>query len=150
MHEWAVQLQNVATGTSALDVQKVEEITTQWDTLVPDHDEFDSSLTSAALDAALTLTYATDAAVSESVDDAVNAGHQAMTLADMLTQESENMHPQDSQLEEKILAHPLMQAELQRQIQALCALESGDELIAPSVSGAARDGRRSSRRVRAM
>jgi len=128
MHGWAVQLWNVATGTSALSDRALQDMNARWNTLLPDLDAFSSPLTSAALDAALILTYATDAAASGSVEDASNAGCQSVTLADMLAQEAEKMHPQDPHLEKKILAHPLMQSELQRQAQVLRTLASGGAL----------------------
>lgn len=133
MRAWAVRLWNSAVGHTPLDRQAVDVIQTQWDELVPDHDEFDSPLTSVALDAAVTLMCATVVAESGSVEEASNAGYQAVAIADLLAQEAEDMHPQDPQLEEKILAHGLMQSELRRQEQLLAVLESGVEFTADSL-----------------
>lgn len=134
MHKWAEQLWNVAAGNAVLDVQELRAVQEQWDELVPDHDDFDSPLTSAALDAAVVLVCATEVAKSGSAQEASNAGYQAIAIADLLAQESENMHPRDPQLEEKILAHPLMQAELRRQADVLGLLEPGAELTPPALA----------------
>ncbi|GGO29877.1 uncharacterized protein YjaG (DUF416 family) [Deinococcus humi] len=134
MHQWAERLWSVAAGDAALDVQELRAVQEQWDELVPDHDDFDSPFTSAALDAAVVLVCATDAAASSSAEDASNAGYQAMARSDLLAQESQNMHPQDPGLEEKIRTHPLMQTELHRQADVLALLEAGTELTATSLA----------------
>lgn len=133
MHGWGVQLWDVAVGTTLLDGPALQAMQAQGLTLVPDHDEFDSPLTSAALDAAVVLMCAMAAAESGSSTEAAHAGSQAIAIADLLAQESENMHPQDPQLEEKIWRHPLMQAELSRQDNVLNMLESGADWTARSL-----------------
>ncbi len=134
MRQWAERLWSIAAGDTVLNVDELRAVQEQWDALVPDHDDFDSLLTSAALDAAVVLVCATDVAASGSAQEALNAGAQVVALADLLAQESEDMHPQDAQLEEKILAHPLMQAELRRQADVLAVLEAGTELTATSLA----------------
>lgn len=106
-------------------MQAATAIQTHWDGLVPDLDEFDSPFASATQDTALPLVAATDAAVSHRTDHAVTAATHAVNLADLLAQEDRGLHPQDLHLEARILAHPRMQAELQRQDALLTLLEAG-------------------------
>lgn len=55
----------------------------------------------------------------------MTAATHAVNLADLLAQEGRGLHPQDLHLEARILAHPRMQAELQRQDALLTLLEAG-------------------------
>ena len=93
----------------------------------PDTEDFETVLVSLALDAAsavfTTLAYLKD----QDPKMAVEVASFAIDTVDMFVQVNEGYHPQDPQLEDKIVSHPFMIKELNFQKQDLILLTDNAE-----------------------
>lgn len=89
----------------------------------PDLDVFEDDLAPAAQDACLSICCLLDFLNKKKPNDIIQIATYSTDTVDLFIQTSENINPNDSQLEEKILNHPLMQNELNTQAQILDALE---------------------------
>ena len=83
--------------------------------LLPDSEDYSSLFTSAAIDAVNIgcnlLTYLDESGVAYLVE----AAEARRDTADLLIQLTEKLEPNDAELEDKIIRHPLMQEELKAQ-----------------------------------
>lgn len=85
----------------------------------PDTEVFDSTLVSAALDAASSASILVDAMSHLDQTKFVEVASLGRDSVDLYVQQVENMDPNHPGLEELILAHPLMQKELGTQTESL-------------------------------
>ncbi len=81
----------------------------------PDTEDFAVDLVSPALDAAVATAAVLELIVGAGLEKAVEIASLARDTVDMFVQEAESMDSSDPRLEERILAHDLMQAELASQ-----------------------------------
>src|SRR4029079_8952292 len=81
----------------------------------PDADDFESLYVASAQDAVFAICAVLDFLLDDDLDRLVRAPQLATDPVDLVVQERENMDSADPRLERKILEHPLMQQELQRQ-----------------------------------
>lgn len=116
---WTCLLMGVADASVAASLQDAcaEE--------APDTEAFESLLVSAALDAANSAANVAALPVTPSVELVVEIATFARDSVDLYTQEIEGMPSVASDLEERIRMHPLMQAELSAQRDALAAIVAG-------------------------
>jgi uncharacterized protein YjaG (DUF416 family) len=99
----------------------------------PDTEAFDHPLTSAALNAALAIQSLYDFLSSRDVDDVVEAAVLARDTVALYVQSVEAVAP-FSVSAERITSHPLMQQELQRQVEDVAFLESLAEDMRPETT----------------
>jgi len=85
------------------------------ESLAPDTEDYETVLASSALDAAASISYLMSYFVEQDNELFLEIASLACDSVDMFVQELEDLNPQDSKLEDKILEHPLMQLELSRQ-----------------------------------
>ncbi len=90
----------------------------------PDTNMFDSIYVSPALDAAASAGLTLDLLSDDDARHVVDIASLARDTVDMYIQEHEGMAPNDPLLERRILEHPLMQKELQRQAHDLIVLRN--------------------------
>lgn len=88
----------------------------------PDTEEFDHLLTSAALDAALSINHLMTFLLDHNIDHIVDAAGLARDTVDLFVQRTEAVHPFSLSLD-KVARHRLMQQELKRQEEDLVFLE---------------------------
>jgi uncharacterized protein YjaG (DUF416 family) len=91
----------------------------------PDTEDFDSLLVSPALDAANVASLLLDLLITDAVEKAAEVACLACDTVDMYVQELDEMPPGAPDLEERITLHPLMQAEIARQLEDLETLSGG-------------------------
>ncbi len=108
--------------------------TYQAESLAPETENFDSIYTSSALDAAVSISLLMKSFCDNDTGTIVEAVTLICDSVDMYAQELENMNPNDSDLEEKILNHPLMQQELERQCEDLEFIETLNDDISMSMN----------------
>lgn len=89
------------------------------ETCAPDADDFDSLYVSSAQDACLALCQVLDYLQDHNIEHLVKAVAYALDSVDLYVQEIEDMEPNTADLEKRILAHTLMQKELDEEYQAL-------------------------------
>lgn len=87
----------------------------QCETCAPDADAFESLHVAAAQDAVLAICAVLDFVLDHDLDRLVSTPQLATDSVDLVVQEREDMDSADPRLEQKIVAHPLMQQELVRQ-----------------------------------
>lgn len=88
----------------------------QCDDLAPDTEKFETILVSSALDSVVSVSLLLDIiATPDNMKPVIEILNLATDTVDMFVQEFENMDSCDSNLENKIKLHPLMQAELKQQ-----------------------------------
>ena len=97
------------------DEDKIMTLLQQCDAVVPDTENFDSVFVSFALDSAVAVTLLFEFLLTGLVEKIIEVASLARDTVDMYIQEIECMAPDDSNLEEIILEHRLMQQELRRQ-----------------------------------
>ncbi|HEY0332292.1 MAG TPA: DUF416 family protein [Stenotrophomonas sp.] len=85
----------------------------------PDTGNFSSIYTSAALDAATATAITVGATSDPTVAHLIDVASLARDTVDLFVQKSEDIEPNESHFEERILASPLMQAELRIQKESL-------------------------------
>ena len=90
--------------------------------MVPHADDFDSLYVSAAQDACFAICALYDFVLEASASHIVDVARFATDSVDLYVQEIEQMDPRDPLLEDKILAHHLMQRELAQQQQDIDAI----------------------------
>lgn len=90
----------------------------------PDTNMFDSIYVSPALDAAASAGLTLELMIDDDARHVVDIASLARDTVDMYIQEHEGMAPNDPLLERRILEHPLMQQELQRQAHDLVVLSN--------------------------
>jgi len=89
-----------------------------------------SLFTTSAQEAAFAICSLLDYCIDRNVDQVLLAARYPTDSVDLYVQELEQMSPQDPDLEQRILRHPLMQQELAREHRDLTAIEiNGDEAI---------------------
>ncbi|WP_153559449.1 DUF416 family protein [Roseimaritima sediminicola] len=104
---------------------------TRCEELAPDTEEFESLLTSPALDAAVAVATLFDVVGSESPNPTLEIACLARDTVDMYVQEIESMDSSSPTLEDQIADHVLMQKEIEKQQSDLALLDgewSVDEL----------------------
>ena len=107
-----------------LEIQKAVE---NCESAIPDSDDFDSLYVTSAQDACFAICSLLDYIVDNDLSKIVQAANCSTDSVDLYVQEIENMSPNDPNLEQKILMHPLMQRELSQQesdIEAIAAVQS--------------------------
>ncbi len=114
--------------------EEVRSCLSRCEAATPDTEDFDSEYVSAGLDAAVCCTLVLDFLLEDDVQKVVEAASLARDTVDMHIQEVEAMDPDDPDLEDRILHHPLMQRELERQREDLDMLapaeRTGDTIAA--------------------
>ncbi len=106
--------------------------------VLPDMDEFGTDQGSDGLDAAVCCALVLDLLISREAREVIRGASLARDTADRQVLELASLHPQDAELEAKVLAHPLMQKELARQREDVELLEKMDwSAGSPAASGAA-------------
>ncbi|WP_438015509.1 DUF416 family protein [Sorangium sp. So ce315] len=97
----------------------------QCEAQAPDSESFQALFSSSAQDAVFAVCTLLDYCAERKPEQVALAARYATDSIDLYVQEIERMAPQDPTLEAKILAHPLMQQEMERQCRDIVALESG-------------------------
>ncbi len=108
---------------------QMEEWLTECEENIPDTEDFDSIFVSSALDASTSIVALLRDTDSIATDVVVEIASFARDTVDMYVQELESMEFYGAELEEKILKHPLMQAELKSQretIESILAIKEFD------------------------
>jgi hypothetical protein len=113
----------------SIDLEEAERITAACEAVAPSSDDCESLYVTAAQDACFAVCGLLDCLRHDDVERIVQVATYATDSVDLYVQEVENMAANDPQLEQKILAHRLMQRELSTQEQTLALLEQS-----PSVS----------------
>ena len=103
---------------------ELRDLLARCETCAPDSDDFESLYVAAAQDAVFAICAVLDFLLDDDLDRLVSAPQLATDSVDLVVQERENMDSADPQLERKILEHPLMQQELQRQKRDLAEVKS--------------------------
>lgn len=111
---------------ATLASRALREREAQVERATPDTEDFDTYLVSPALDAGAALLAALECVRTTDASKAAEAAGMARDTVDMYVQELEDMSPGDRELEEKILNHPLMVRELERQEADLLALRQAE------------------------
>ena len=94
----------------------------QCDHVTPDTEVFTTSLVSHALDASAAISETLELCVDGDLSHALRVATSSRDTVDMYIQKLEDLQPEDSQFEEKILNHPLMVREWKNQVDTLQAL----------------------------
>ncbi|WP_437286061.1 DUF416 family protein [Sorangium sp. So ce406] len=114
----------VARAQTSLAEAECRALAGECESHAPDSEDFNSLFTSSAQDAVFAVCSLLDYCAEGKPEQVALAARYATDSVDLYVQEIEQMAPQDPTLEAKILAHPLMQQELERQSRDLVALES--------------------------
>ncbi|WP_137940382.1 DUF416 family protein [Chitinivorax sp. B] len=109
--------------------QEIKNATASCESAAPNSEDFASLYVTSAQDACFAVCSLLDYLFKNDVDRVVQVATYATDSVDLYVQEIEGMEPNDPQLEQKILAHRLMQRELTQQEADLKAIE-----LAPSLS----------------
>jgi uncharacterized protein YjaG (DUF416 family) len=109
-------------GESQPPTQHIRALADQLEDLAPDAEDFTSLFVSSAQDAVFAVCCLLDYCCDKDVTRLVEATRYATDSIDLYVQEVLELDPQDPLLEAKILAHPLMQQELERQNRDMTAL----------------------------
>lgn len=107
---------------------QVEPLSKAIDAVTPDTENFESPLTSAALDAANSVAEALDYTLDRNVDRIVTISSLARDTIDLFVQRRDSLDSSRSDFEGKIASDPLMIAELEKQQLDITILESGQNL----------------------
>lgn len=99
----------------AYSAETVKQLTALCEVATPDSDDFTSLYVSFAQDACFSICGLLDFLLGSDAGKIVQAATYATDSVDLYVQEIENMDPNSPDLERRILAHPLMQRELQKQ-----------------------------------
>jgi uncharacterized protein YjaG (DUF416 family) len=105
---------SIAEGQAA-DTDDTRAKSAACEASAPSSDESDSLLVTAAQDACFAICSLLDYALKLDTNDIVEVARFATDSIDLFVQEVNSLHPQDPQLEQKILNDPLMQRELVQQ-----------------------------------
>lgn len=97
--------------------------------LAPDTEDYQSLLTSPALDAAVAIATLFDVVGSESPKPALEIACLARDTVDMYVQEIESMDSSSPTLEDQIADHTLMQKEIEKQQSDLALLGGGWNVV---------------------
>lgn len=116
-----------ARGNSIGEV-KFSELSEQAENIAPEPGDFTSDFASAALDAANAIAATLRCCEANEVGRCLEVATYGRDSVDMYIQIRGDVSSEDPFLEDKIVAHPLMQRELARQLQAIEALESAREV----------------------
>ena len=106
-----------------LSSEEIKNVTASCESAVPNSDDFVSLYVTSAQDACFAVCGLLDYLLESDVGKVVQVATYATDSVDLYVQEIENMAPNDPQLEQKILLHPLMQRELTQQEDDLKAIE---------------------------
>jgi len=120
-------------GTQTLPAEsECRRLAAECEAQAPRSEEFSALFTTSAQDAVFAVCSLLDYCAERKLDQVVLAARYAADSIDLYVQETEQMRPGDPALEAKILAHRLMQQELERQERDLAALGTG---VADTVAG---------------
>lgn len=106
-----------------LTEEKINELIVSCENAAPDSEDFNSLYVSFAQDACFAICSVLDFILDNNVENIVKAATYATDSVDLYVQEIENLASNDSNLEQKILNHKLMQRELRKQQDDLISLE---------------------------
>lgn len=106
-----------------LSSEEIKNVTASCESAVPNSDDFVSLYVTSAQDACFAVCGLLGYLLESDVGKVVQVATYATDSVDLYVQEIENMAPNDPQLEQKILLHPLMQRELTQQEDDLKAIE---------------------------
>lgn len=112
----------------APDSKELDDLIDSCESQAPSSDDFDSLLVTAAQDFCFSVCCLLDFLNKADVDKIVQVASYSIDSVDLYVQEIEGMSSDDPSLESKILAHPLMQKELEYQNGDLDALSNTSEL----------------------
>ena len=96
--------------------------------VTPDSDDFPSLNASLGQRASLSVCSLLDYLIDQRLSSALDAIGFSISSLDLYVQEIEELHPQDVQLERKILDHRLMQRELKLQTAELGVIQNAESL----------------------
>jgi len=108
--------------------QEIEDIAASCDAVTPDSEDFGSVYADLAQDACLAISNLLSYLFEGGVEKVVYAVTYATDSVDLYVQEAGDMDPNDPELEQKILTHPLMQRELAQQEKELEMIEQASSL----------------------
>lgn len=110
-------------NSDTINPREVKYVLDSCEALVPHSDNFTSIYVTSAQDACFAVCSLLDFITADNVDRIVDVVTLAIESVDLFVQETEGMDPNDSELEQKILCHSLMQRELAQQDRELRAVE---------------------------
>lgn len=114
--------------SKSLTEHELRAITSNCEACAPSSDDFTSIYVTAAQDACFAVCSLLDYLLDEDVIQIVAAATFSTDSVDLYIQEIEHLAPNDALLEQKILAHNMMQRELLQQEQDLLFLERTNSL----------------------
>lgn len=107
---------------SAQQNAEIVDASSACELAAPSADDFTSLYVTAAQDACFAVCSLLDYVLENDIDKIVQAATYATDSVDLFVQETDGIEPGDPGLEAKILRHPLMQKELERQASDLEAI----------------------------
>ena len=110
--------------------ESVRQLTTLCEASIPDSDSFSSLYTSLAQDACFSICALLDFLLDSDVGKIVEAATFATDSVDLYVQEIDNMDANGPDLEQQILAHPIMQRELKTQREHIDSIDRATTLAA--------------------
>lgn len=119
---WAHVYGDVQTNTEIVDASSACELA------APSSDDFTSIYVTAAQDACFAVCSLLDYVLENDIDKIVQAATYATDSVDLFVQETDGIEPGDPEHEAKIVRHPLMQRELERQASDLEAIRSAQAM----------------------
>lgn len=122
LRESTLKVWSVLSGLK-LTKDDIDLVVTRCEEVTPDSDEFDSLYVSFAQDACFSVCCLFDFILNGESGRIAQIAEFATDSLDLYIQEVENLQPNDTELEQKILENPLMQNELSRQAQDISNLE---------------------------
>lgn len=106
----------------SLTSERTRDLIESCEQVTPASDDFESLYVTAAQDACFAVCSLLDYVLDVGTDKIVRAATYATDSVDLYVQESEGLLSSDPSLEQKILNHPLMQRELEKQDQDISTL----------------------------
>jgi uncharacterized protein YjaG (DUF416 family) len=108
--------------------QELNEMIALCESVAPDSDNFQSLYSTSAQDACFAVCALLDYLVKNDIDRIIQVATYATDSVDLYVQVIENMNPNSSDLEQKILEHRLMQRELSQQEKNLEYIEKARDI----------------------
>lgn len=112
--------------TGQKDESRFGFLLSQCDDITPTPHEFESDLASAALDAANATTATLLCCLDGDAARGVEVAEYARDTIDMYLQIRGDIDPDDPEIEDRIAMHPLMQKEVNRQLNEIILLQSAE------------------------
>ena len=117
-------------GQQSTSQQEINNLIVSCEAAAPDSEIYETLFVTSAQDACFAICSLLDYLVKTDPDKIVQVARYATDSVDLYVQEIENMLPNDPELEQRILNHPLMQRELMKQEKDISFIESTNILNA--------------------